>query len=511
MGAGRIRLPHSARTAIGASARTASGDTPETSDAAPAAGTDDTGPLAIGVADAVLLALELNPSFALERLGPARAATHVDEAAAAFDPELTAGFTDTRSDDVLGPGSLSKTRAASVGASVALPTGTALALEAEHGLTNSGFAPDTDDARVGVSVTQPLMRGASRAANLAVVRQAGLDAQASEFELRGAAEALVADVEKAYWNHTLAGERIAIYEESLRLAEKQIAETRVRIETGKLAGTELAAARAEAASRADALIGARGALGAARIRLLQLLGPPGAPPFGDSSRFWSREVTPLEKPVAPEAGPGDVERHVAKALSSRADLGQARLAVERGEIELVRTRNGLLPRLDLFIHLGRTGYADSFSGAFKDLDDGYDVSGGIVFEHALGRRGARARRTRAEISRVEAGLALENLARLAQVDVRTAHIACVTSRERIAATAAAGALQREVLRSETEKFRVGKSTSFQVAQAQRDLVSAKLAEVEAVVGYLQALVELYRADGSLLERRGLAAGAAPSR
>ncbi len=499
-----IRPPHSVRTADGASA----GAPPDDIRAASAAAPDNSGPLAIGVGDAVLLALDLNPAFALERLAPARAATFVDEAAAAFDPDVTAGFTGTRA---AGTGPLSETRSTSVEASVALPTGTSVALEADYGRTNSGTVPGTDDARVGVSVAQPLMRGGSRAANLAVVRQAGLDAQASEFELRGAAEALVADVETAYWDHSLAAERIAIYEESLRLAEQQLRETRVRIETGKLAGTELAAARAEAALRTDALIGARGALETARIRLLQLLGGPGARAAGGEAGFWSREVTLLDRPTAPEAGPDDVERHVAKALAARADLGQARLAVERGELELVRTRNGLLPRLDLFVDLGRTGYADSFSAAFKDFGDGYDVSAGVVFEYAVGNRGARARRTRAEISRAEAELALENLARLAQVDVRTAHVAGVTARERIAATAAARALQREVLRSETEKFRVGKSTSFQVAQAQRDLVSAQLAEVEAVVGYLQALVALHRADGSLLERRSLSAGAIPSR
>jgi len=329
-------------------------------------------------------------------------------------------------------------------------------------------------------------------------------------ELRGAAEALVADVEAAYWDFCLAGDRIAIYEESLRLAEQQRDETRARIDAGKLAGTELAAARAEVASRTDALIGAKGALETARIGLLRLLGPPGGRAVQGPASFWSREVKPLDRPASPAAGPSEVDEHVAKALAGRPDLNQARLAIERGELELVRTRNGLLPKLDLFVELGQTGYADSFSSAFDNLDENYQYSAGLALEYALGNRSARAKQRRAEISRAEAELALENLAQLAQLDVRTSHVAAVTARERIAATAAARALQDEALRAETEKFRVGKSTTFQVAQAQRDLVSARIAEVEAVVGYLQALVELYRADGSLLERRGVSTpGGAP--
>jgi hypothetical protein len=44
---------------------------------------------------------------------------------------------------------------------------------------------------------------------------------------------------------------------------------------------------------------------------------------------------------------------------------------------------------------------------------------------------------------------------------------------------------------------------LQLALAQRDLLASELAEVEAMVGYRLALVELYRAEGSLLERRGI--------
>jgi hypothetical protein len=44
-----------------------------------------------------------------------------------------------------------------------------------------------------------------------------------------------------------------------------------------------------------------------------------------------------------------------------------------------------------------------------------------------------------------------------------------------------------------------------VARAQRDLNKSKLAEVQAALDYQKALVELYRFEGSLLERRGVSA------
>jgi outer membrane protein TolC len=92
-----------------------------------------------------------------------------------------------------------------------------------------------------------------------------------------------------------------------------------------------------------------------------------------------------------------------------------------------------------------------------------------------------------------------------QVDVRSAYIEVTRAREQISATAATRNFQEEKLRAETEKFRVGKSTSLLVGQAQRDFVASQIAEIQAVANYLKALVALYRLEGSLLHRRGLSA------
>ena len=49
-----------------------------------------------------------------------------------------------------------------------------------------------------------------------------------------------------------------------------------------------------------------------------------------------------------------------------------------------------------------------------------------------------------------------------------------------------------------------------VAQAQRDLLESEIAEVRAMVVHRQQLIELYRLEGTLLQRRAIAApGAQP--
>ena len=127
------------------------------------------------------------------------------------------------------------------------------------------------------------------------------------------------------------------------------------------------------------------------------------------------------------------------------------------------------------------------------------------FEYPPANRAAKAADAAARLSRGQAEQAVGNLAQLVELDVRTAFIEILRTRAQVAATVASRTLQEEKVRVESEKFRIGKSTSLLVAEAQRDLLASQIAYVQAVAGYRKALVELYRLEGTLLQRRGLAA------
>jgi outer membrane protein len=210
--------------------------------------------------------------------------------------------------------------------------------------------------------------------------------------------------------------------------------------------------------------------------------------------------------VSPSIALDDVESHVALAMDMRPDLNQARLLYQRDDLEVVKTKNGVLPKLDLFVTLGKTGYADSFGGSIRNIgDDNYDAMIGLDVEYPLRNRSSKARQVRAALSRQQAREAIDNLSQLVEVDVRTAYLEIARSQEQVAATAATRRLQEEKLRVETEKFRLGKSTSLLVGQAQRDCVSSQIEEIQAIVSYLKSFIEMYRLEGSLLDRRGISA------
>jgi len=497
--------PPSVRVETGSPAGPPLGQSPRGSD--PNAAVRAEGPLRLGVQDAILLAMENNPSLVVEKMNPQIMRTFEQQERAIFDPVISAEGSSRRTlADRLGRAG-SSTESSTVDAATGVislaklfPTGTTVGLEGSTTYTDSSLYSDTFTAnRLGLTVTQALLEGRDVRANMARVDQARLDALISEYELRGFMELLVEQVESKFWDYALARREIEIYTDSLALAEKQMAEIEERITWGNLAETELAAAQAEVALRRENLINARSSLAKERLELLRLVNSP-------LEIDWDRDIILEYDTAPPEADLDSVEDHVDVALRMRPDMNQARLHVQRGDLEIVRTRNGLLPRMDAFITFGKTGYAETFYRAASNVGgDSYDVSFGLIFQEAWGHRAARAEHTRAVVGARQVREALKNLAQLVQVDVRSGYVEVLRAREQITATAATRSFQEEKLRAETEKFRVGKSTSLLVGQAQRDLVASQIAEIEALANYVKALAALYRMEGSLLQRRGIAA------
>jgi outer membrane protein TolC len=468
--------------------------------------TEYDGPLQISITDALLMAMENNRSLMVQRYAPEVQRTFEQEDLAIFDPDLTASISQSRdkTNSIPRPGlgsfsSVTRDMTADVTLSQFFATGTALSLTGSTDVLKGSFLNEPfATSRLGLSATQSLLRGFGPAVNLATVNQARIDTGISQYELRGFAETLAAQTEETYWNYSLAEKKIQIYEQSLQLAERQQKETEDRIKIGKLAQSELAAAKAEVALRKEDLINARSNLVKTRLNLLQLLNPPG-------KNIWNKTIIIQTPPVSPDVQMDSVEPHLQLAMQMRPELNQAKLLLQRDELELVKTKNGLLPKLDLFATIGNTGYSNSFGRSAEEIGGhNYDILMGINLELPPVNRAARALNTRAIYTRNQAREAIKNLTELIEVDIRSAYEEILRTQEQVKATAATRILEEEKLNVETEKYKVGNSTSLLVAQAQRDLLSSQIDEVSAVVQYLNAFVELYRLEGSLLERRGIA-------
>lgn len=464
------------------------------------------------VEEVVLSALQNNRDLRVERLTPQITATFEDIERGVYDPEFFAGVTVSEDEAVEVSRATEENfsvirndSSLDAGVRQQFPSGTALELGASTARSTSNRSPEQRDVRIGLTLTQALLRGANTTVNLARIQQAELETVASLYQLQGFTEALLAEAESVYWQFALASQRIRIFEESLELARRQQAEVEQRIEIGVIGRTEAAAVRAEVAQREQDLIDARSEREILRLRLLRLINPDveTSESENDDAVFLLDVVAETDPATTMDALP-DLADRIQLALKRRPDLNEARLRLDQARLETILTRDGLLPRLDFFVTFGKTGYAEAVSNAVRELDGRtFDLTAGLELSYPIGNRQAEGFDRQSILARRQAAEAISNLEQLIRLDVRIAAAEVERSRQQITATAATRTLREEALRVETERFNVGESTGLLIAQAQRDLVESQINEVEALIGYRLALIDLYLAEGALLARRGL--------
>ena len=460
-----------------------------------------TGEQDVSLEEATVLALERNPELAVQRLDPAIASTFETIERAEFGATV---FVDGEYRQELAretnratmmqfevEGSRTNTQA---GIRQRTPTGTAIETSVGFGRDESDRSPEQQDVAIALTVTQSLLEGVRPDVNLARVRQAELETRASQAELRAFVLALLRDLEVAYWELALATKSVTIFEESLALAEQEQAAVAARVEVGELAPADQPIVQTQVALRQQGLIDARAAVDGARLRLARMLGVDPQRASVDVTDAVAIEPVPIAEPDA----------HRALALRLRPELEEARLRVEQNELETVVTANGLLPRLDVFVRLAKTGFGSSFAEAVEGLGDPtYEASVGLSFEQLLGNARARGLDRQANLREERAQRALANLESLVRLDVDLALVEVERARAQVAASRTTAELQARVVETERARLGVGEGTALLLAQAENALLRAQVAEVEAQIAYRVALVRLHAADGSLLERRGV--------
>lgn len=456
----------------------------------------------LGMVQAVVSALEKNHDLRVRRFDTDISGIDAKRARTRFDPTVAAELSSSdRLERQISSGKLADSAAngaeGSVEVSRTSPNGTKSTIGLTMSRDRTNRAGNLFDTRVGVELLKPLRQGAGKSVNLVDVRQAELELKASQHELEGFILSLVAEVERKYWSFFLASRELGIVDESRRLAVQQLQDVQQKIQLGSIPESEQAAAEAELALREEAVIDARSAVETARLALLRLINL-------NSEQFWGYALTLEDEPEQAFAGVLQPPEHVAEAMANRPELLRARVLVARDELEVVRTRNGLLPKLDFFLTLGKSGYSQSFDRSVSEFGDRpYDLEAGLRYELFGGKRDARLADRKARFTREQREEALRNLTQVVQEDVLTAWLEMQRARQQLVATGKTVAKQAEKLRVEETKFEVGKNTAFQVAQAQRDFAASRIAELKARVACILAETELFRLDGSLCRRRGI--------
>jgi outer membrane protein TolC len=326
-----------------------------------------------------------------------------------------------------------------------------------------------------LTITQPLLKDFGFAANLAEVRLQKSALKTARHDLTATALRILRDVASAYYEMVFAQENIRVKEEAIAVAEALVRDNQRRVDEGRMAPIDVTQANSRLSEAREELLLAQNFLAQRRNTLRELT--------RDQFDLDGADFTVDPSFIVRTAPAIDRDKSLDTLFKSNPTyLASVELASSE-DIRIAYARNQRWPRVDLKASIGYNGLNDNVSSSYKDYGnrDEPTYSVGLVVNVPLGDRTGRARLAEARNRKRQALFALKRseVVLLSAFDTAQRDIANAAERTRLvkdSVSLAAASLdaQQRILGS-------GKTTSYEVAQAQRDLSTARSRELATLV------------------------------
>jgi len=508
--------------------------------------------------DAVTMGLQRNTDLAISSSN-ARIANYQIVAAKGLSdvqfmlqPSYSHNVTAAESPFATGPGGAPVTQieqSVTGGFRVQTPYGTQVALTGSASSTYNNSVYNSYNpfyqTAIGLSITQPLLRGRGINEESRQIQLAAANAQAQQAGLLVQASQTISNVSDTYWDLVAAWRDVAIQEEGLREAQAQ-ADSNTRLaKRGAVAPVEIVESNTQVNVFQDNVFSALQNVQRLQTQLKTLiLGNPGDP-------LWSANLVPtsavIQLPTEPK-----LNDLIVTALRNRPEVAQLRASRLSAATNLAYAKNQLLPQVDLNGSVTENGFAGvptdlngtplfktlggeitSLNALIANADAGLPAADQIPLVAANfgstptyqnGKYGQawtnlfdsrypdyvvsltlsfplRNRTAKADYSIAKeqaTQVAVQEIALLQRIRSDAVN-AIQTLREtqyRLVAASAARAASERVLLSEQRKFRVGNSTTFLVLQRQLEVANNRGRELQAQTDLNKAVIELNRVAGT---------------
>ena len=352
------------------------------------------------------------------------------------------------------------------------------------------------NADVTVSVRQPLLAGAGLEVNRAPIERARIGLERANLNYKATVLDIIQRTENAYYGLAFAREQLEVRRLSLILAERLLEEARTRRQTG--VATDLDVLQADvgvANARRGVLLGEQSVRDSEEA-LLALIGQ-----FELESAVGAVAL-PANTPELPTfASSYDA------AKRNQPDFLAAQAAVEQLKLDARVAKSNRLPNVSVGGALGFDSFpVTSSSRAYRSALDRDSTSWQVDLSVSLpwGQVADRARYRQALASLSQQQIFLRSLEQNIEVQVRAAVRAVETNAESVKISALARELSERQYELEEARFRAGLSTSRRVLEAQQDLETARVNELQAKIALRNSYTALYRIEGSALQRYGIA-------
>lgn len=358
-----------------------------------------------------------------------------------------------------------------------------------------------NQSRFSFVVNVPLLRG--RGAGVVAAREtsAGLDIDASLFDLNQTVAELLLNTATSYWNAVAAERQFDVAAGSEERGRVFVENVKALIEADKVPRNELNQVMANFADRTSSRIGATQRVVDARQALALAMGIS-----AEQLATIGRPVDAIpngEGAVAPKVDPNALQSYIQLALSRRADLLAARKRIESTEVLRGAAKNLILPQIDLQLSSGYSGLREGtglhryFTIPLQGLH-GPDAAAGLSYRFPPSNNVARGQLAQAEASVRQAQLIVQDTGRTIGASVVVAAQGVRNALERLAKARESVEYYQTALDGEREKFRIGVGSLVDTLTIEDRLTGALSSLVNAELTYATALARFRFATGTVV-------------
>ena len=493
--------------------------------------------LELPLSEAVARGIENNLNLQVQRFDPLIAYEGKESTWGAYDPTFTAGggygnAYEPNTNLLTGSGGSTRNRSRQYDATASVEglvpwLGASLSLDYETSRINtdqfSNFSAlkPVYDSGASITASVPLLKGLVWNEPWTRVKTSQVQYAGSRENFRADLMDVVQFIETQYWNLVAQKESVRVAEKSLETAQSLLDQTRTEYEVGVKSKVEVVEAEAGVAAREFELIRAVNRYRAAQDDVIDAV-------LGTQMTAGTRLIIlPADDPEAYVTYQIDTVEAAEKAFDSRPELRQAEFEVDRQEFELKFAKNQRLPQLDVIGSYGISGtrgrrnnltdtggnpipnttsYSGGYTSTYNDWfsDDGgeeYSVRG--VISIPIGNIGARHTVSRRQLELRRSKTSLTQLRQQIILEVRDGARNLESAQEGIEAAERRRLAAAEQLRAEKVRLEYGESTPFNVLLKEEDLVEAENEKILALFTYRKSVVDLHRAQGTILKTRNI--------
>jgi outer membrane protein TolC len=359
-------------------------------------------------------------------------------------------------------------------------------------------APYTlDTSTASINLVQPLLKNFWIDSARASILVAKKTIQFDEYGFYLAVMTNISATEQAYYELNYAFENVKVQQKAVDLAAQLVDENRRKVQAGVLTDLDIAQSLSQLASSQAALLAAHQLVIQDENNLKALI--------TDKYRdMFDVQLVPTEPLMAiPEVF--DLEQSWQTAMSLRPDLLQAKVAVERLDVNRRFQKNQLFPELDLTGSYGRTGLAGTLGASYGDIpaNNFPNYSYGASLTVPLGNSAARDNYKAAKASVEQAQAVFQAVEQNILIQIQNTIEKAKSDFAQTKSTHDAFYYAEQALQAEEKKLQAGTSTFFVILQLQSNLTAARSAEIRALANYNEDLAQLAQFEGTILQKHHL--------